>query len=211
MPIRTYIYVDGFNVYYRALRGTKFKWLNLPALASGLMSSDNLIQQTRYFTAPVSGKLDPGQPQRQQTYLRALQTVPNLTIHLGSFLTKTKLRPLAHPMTGGPTHVEVLNSEEKGSDVNLASYLIHDAWRDLFDVALIFSQDTDLLEPVRIVKEEIGKPVGVVVLDGLQPGRLAKAGSFQRQITPARLAAAQLPQSILLPNGKLISCPPSWA
>jgi hypothetical protein len=30
---RTYVYVDGFNLYYRALRKTKFKWLNLEALA----------------------------------------------------------------------------------------------------------------------------------------------------------------------------------
>lgn len=210
MAIRTYIYVDGFNLYYRALRGTRFKWLDLTALASSLLSTDNRIDHIRYFTAPVSGKLDPGQPQRQQTYLRALETTPNLTLHLGSFLTKIKLRPLAHPVSGGPTHVEILNSEEKGSDVNLASYLIHDAWRNLFDVALVLSQDTDLLEPIRIVKDEIEKPVGVVVLDGLLPGRLAKSASFQRQITPARLAAAQLPDSILLPNGKSINRPPSW-
>ena len=210
MAIKTYIYVDGFNLYDRALRGTPYKWLDLAGLASDLLSPSNSIEHIRYFTAPVSGKIDPGQPQRQQTYLRALQTTPNLTIHLGSFLTMTKLRPLAHPVPGGPSHVEILNSEEKGSDVNLASYLIHDAWRNLFDVALILSQDTDLLEPIRIVKEEIGKPVGVVVLDGLQPGRLAKSASFQRQITSTRLAAAQLPENILLTNGKSIHRPPSW-
>ena len=26
---RTYVYVDGFNLYYRALRKTKLKWLDI--------------------------------------------------------------------------------------------------------------------------------------------------------------------------------------
>jgi type I restriction enzyme M protein len=29
MPMRTFVYVDGFNLYYGAVRGTPFKWLNL--------------------------------------------------------------------------------------------------------------------------------------------------------------------------------------
>ena len=27
--LRTYVYVDGFNLYYRAVRGTPYKWLDL--------------------------------------------------------------------------------------------------------------------------------------------------------------------------------------
>ena len=73
---RTYVYVDGFNLYYRALRKTKFKWLDLEALVSGLLDADNEIQHIRYFEAPVSGKLDPGVPVRQQRYLPALQSLP---------------------------------------------------------------------------------------------------------------------------------------
>lgn len=84
--------------------------------------------------------------------------------------------------------------------MNLATYLIHDAWRDLFDVALVLSQDTDLIEPVRIVREEIKKPVGVVVLDGKAAGQLASSASFVRHITPSRLAAAQFPD--IVPFGK---------
>ena len=128
---RTYVYVDGFNLYYRALRKSKFKWLNLEALVQGLLDADNSIERIRYFTAPVSGKFDPGVPVRQQRYLRALRTLPSVTIHEGNFLTKPKTRPLVNPAPGGPTHVEIWNTEEKGSDVNLATSLIHDAWRNL--------------------------------------------------------------------------------
>ena len=203
--------MDGFNLYYRALRGTRYKWLNLRALVQGLLDPGNEIQQIRYFTAPVSGKLDPGQPIRQQKYFQALSTLPGITIHQGSFLTKPKIRPLVNPVPGGPTHVQIFNTEEKGSDVNLATYLIHDAWRDLFDVAVVLSQDTDLVEPVRIVRDEIKKDIGIVCLDGLQPGKLAKHGSFVRHITPSRLAAAQFPDTLLFgKKGKSVTKPIEW-
>jgi hypothetical protein len=208
---RTYVYVDGFNLYYRALRKTKFKWLDLEVLVRGLLDTDNEIQQIRYFTAPVSGKSDPGVPVRQQRYLQALRTLPTMSIHEGNFLTRAKVRPLVRPVPGGPTHVEIWNTEEKGSDVNLATYLIHDAWRDLFDVAVVLSQDTDLNEPVRIVRDEIKKPVGVVVLDGKAPGKLSTFGSFVRHITPSDLAAAQFPDSIPFgKRGKLVERPMEW-
>jgi uncharacterized LabA/DUF88 family protein len=208
--MRVAIYIDGFNLYYRALRGTPYRWLDLRALSEGFLDPGYDISLMRYFTAPVSGKLDPSQPIRQQTYLRALQTLPDLTIHLGSFLSKVNVRPLLHPLADGTTHVQVVNSEEKGSDVNLASYLIHDAWCNRYDLALILSQDTDLLEPVRLVREEIGKQVGVIQLDGKQPGKLAKSANFVRHVTPARLAAAQFQPTLQLNHGKTLRCPTSW-
>ncbi len=208
---RTYVYVDGFNLYYRALRKTKFKWLDLEALVRGLLDADNEIARIRYFTAPVSGKFDPGVPVRQQRYLQALRTLPSVSIHEGNFLTAPKMRPLVNPSEGGPTHVEIWNTEEKGSDVNLATYLIHDAWRDLFDVAVVLSQDTDLNEPVRIVRDEINKPIGVIILDGKAPGKLAKYGSFIRHITPADLAASQFLDIVPFgQRGKVVQRPVEW-
>ncbi len=209
---RTFVYVDGFNLYYRALKKTKYKWLNLEALVKGLLDPDNEIECIRYFTAPVSGKLDPGQPIRQQRYLQALSTLPCISFHRGNFLTKPKWRPLVNPVPGGPTHVEIWNTEEKGSDVNLATYLIHDAWRDLFDVAVVLSQDTDLNEPVRIVRDEIKKDVGVICLDGRAPGKLASHASFVRHVTGSRLAAAQFPDTLPFGNkGKTVKRPVEWS
>lgn len=39
--MRAYVYVDGFNLYYRALRGTTYKWLNIRALAESLLSPED--------------------------------------------------------------------------------------------------------------------------------------------------------------------------
>ena len=207
----TYVYVDGFNLYYRALRNTKFKWLNLEALVQGLLDPENEVRQIRYFTAPVTGKPDPGAPVRQQRYIQALSTLSCVSVHQGNFLTRPKMRPLVHPAPDGPTHVKIWNTEEKGSDVNLATYLIHDAWRNLFDVAVVLSQDTDLIEPVRIVRDEIGKSVGIVVLDGKAPGKLSRFGSFVRHITSSRLAAAQFPETLTFgQKGKTVTRPIEW-
>jgi len=209
--MRVHVYVDGFNLYYRALAATPFKWLDLRALSAALLEPDDEILALKYFTARVSGRRDPDQPRRQQIYLKALATLPGLTAHFGHFLTKTKWRPLVDPPAEGPRFVEIHDTEEKGSDVNLAVHLLNDAWRDAFDVALVFSQDTDLLEPIRIVRCERRKNVGLVWLDGRQPGgRLVREASFVRQLTPARLAAAQFPRRLMGRDGHPIEKPAAW-
>jgi hypothetical protein len=46
--------------------------------------------------------------------------------------------------------------------VNLASHLVRDALTNVFDVAVVLTNDTDLIEPIRIVREEAGKIVGLL-------------------------------------------------
>ena len=36
-PPSTHVYIDGFNLYYGALKGTPYKWLDLEALCRKLM------------------------------------------------------------------------------------------------------------------------------------------------------------------------------
>ena len=99
--VRTRVYVDGFNLYYGALKGTPFKWLDPVRLAAHLLPRECAIDRLRYFTARVSGKLDPRAPARQQNYLKALATLPQVDIHYGRFLAKTAWRPLANlPVAG---------------------------------------------------------------------------------------------------------------
>ena len=54
-------------------------------------------------------------------YLRALATMPHVSVRLGHFLTSTVRMPLVAPPPGGPRTVEVIKTKEKGSDVNLAT------------------------------------------------------------------------------------------
>lgn len=207
--MRVRVYVDGFNVYYRALKKTSYKWLNPLALAQSLLDPVDTIDVLRYFTARVSSRAgDPGAPARQQAYLSALTTIPEIKVHYGRFLAQRKWRPT----TADPTkYVEIHDSEEKGSDANLASFLLHDGWGDKYDAALVMSQDTDLCEPLRMVRKDLDKSVGLVWLDGQQPGRrFRNCVSFVRHATPSRLKAAQFPEELRNRKGDLVSKPASW-
>ena len=62
---------------------------------------------------------------------------------------------------------------EKGSDVNLASYLLLDAFDRDYEVALVISNDSDLTHPIELVRERFGVRVGVAppVLNRQRDGR----------------------------------------
>ena len=122
--MRTIIYIDGFNFYYRAVKNTPYKWLDFKSLFLKLLSQENQIVQIKYFTALVSGKINPQKPVKQQTFLRALETyIPELKIFYGHFLTHVVFAPLVQPTEKIKT-VKIIKTEEKGSDVNLAVHLL---------------------------------------------------------------------------------------
>jgi hypothetical protein len=116
--VRTIVYIDGFDLYYRALRGTPHKWLAPRMLATQLLRPTDSIVAINYYTANVSGKADPGQPRRQNAYLRAIESIPELKIYRGRFLAREVCRPLVgkiplvHPTCDGPQYVMVADSEE---------------------------------------------------------------------------------------------------
>lgn len=80
---------------------------------------------TRYFTARIKSlPWNKNAPQRQDVYLRALKA-SGVEITQGHFQLNNTRKRLSNKMTGFrplPKKVEVIIPEEKGSDVNLASY-----------------------------------------------------------------------------------------
>ncbi len=74
--MRTIVYIDGYNLYYGLLRGSRFKWLDLYALFEDhVLDAKAELLEVRYYTAPVLGRMcdDPQSPQRQRQYLQALR------------------------------------------------------------------------------------------------------------------------------------------
>ena len=158
---KTNVYVDGFNLYY-GIRQTPYRWLDTLQLCQHLLPHSS-IQRIRYFTARVKARgTDTSIIRRQQTYLRALQTLHGMEIHFGAFLVSRTRMMLASPPAGGPATVEVIKTEEKGSDVNIASYLLLDAFRDDFETAVIISNDSDLVTPIELVRTEFKQDVIVL-------------------------------------------------
>ncbi|MYC36977.1 MAG: NYN domain-containing protein [Chloroflexi bacterium] len=207
--IRANIYIDGLNLYYRALRGTPHRWLD-PRRLARLLLPEHRIGRIRYFTALVANRPDdPTQAQRQQAYLRALATVPDLTIHYGHLMAKTKRRPLARLPESGPRTVEILDTEEKGSDVNLASYLLLDGFEDEYELAVVVSNDSDLMLPIRMVKERLGKQVGVFDPSRRRSFELHGAASWYRPLRQGPLSASLFPDTLSDSQGT-VSKPASW-
>jgi uncharacterized LabA/DUF88 family protein len=194
----TAVYVDGFNLYYGSLKGKLgCRWLDLDELCKKLLPTHD-IGMIRYFTARVNGISDDNAPVRQDAYLRALRTIPHLEIHYGQFRTHPVWLPLAHPPAAGPKKAQVLKTEEKGSDVNLASQLLHDAFRKRCDIAVIISNDSDLAEPVKIARYELGLTVGVMNphLPQKKSRVLTADASFFKQIREGAIKASQFPTTL---------------
>lgn len=196
--LKANIYIDGFNLYYGALKNTPYRWLDLAKLCRIMMPHD-IIVQIKYFTALVNPRLtDPDQLTRQQTYLRALQTIPNLEIIYGHFLTHEIMMPLAPPQSG---YAKVIKTEEKGSDVNLALHLLSDGYKNNYDVAVIVSNDSDLLSPIQFVKKELGKVIGVINPQKHPSKVLIANADFVKNIRKGVLAKSQFPASLTDSHG----------
>ena len=179
----------------------------------------NRIVGVKYYTARVSGRIDPAAPARQQIYFDALATVPEVSIHMGTFLLSEKFAGLVKPPEfrprlalpePWPDVVKVIKIEEKGSDVNLASHLLLDAFQGNFDVAAVLSNDSDLVEPVRIVTQILGKPVGLLSPVPNPTSELRRVASFIRRISVSDLGVAQFPDPVLCPDGSGVSKPVLW-
>lgn len=206
--MKTNVYVDGFNLYYGAVKDTPYKWLDLHKLCT-LIFPKNKIHRIRYFTALVRDTTaDPTKSQRQQTFIRALETLPGLTVHYGSFLASKARMPLVRPLPGRRT-AHVVKMEEKGSDVNLASLLLADAFRKDFEVAIVLSNDSDLLLPIKIVKSELHLPVGILNPHDRFAFELSKVATFKRRIRTGVLAASQFPETLTDAKGT-ITKPATW-
>ena len=168
------------------------------------------MNRIRYFTARVSSRPnDPTQAQRQQTYLRALQTVPNLTIHYGHLLAKRKRRPLIPPPQSGPRFAEILDTEEKGSDVNLASYLLLDGFEQDYELAVVISNDSDLQLPIAMVRDRLNTTVGVFDPSRRRSFQLSQAASWYRRLRQGPLSASQFPDTLSDGQG-VITKPLGW-
>lgn len=207
--MRTHVYIDGFNLFYGCLKGGPCKWLDVAALADALLPPND-VRAVKYFTARVEDRQnDPRQAQRQDAYLRAIDTLPRVEIIYGQFLTHPRWRRRAD----GNGRVRVWHTEEKGSDVNLASHLIHDAHCGLYECAVVVSNDSDLAEPIRLVRNDLELPVGILfpTLRGRRrPTReLARIASFRKEIRAGVLGDCQLPNPLAGTDGP-IHKPSTW-
>lgn len=215
---RVIAYIDGFNVYYglknasrdsdyqlienggdlRDCLGRSLYWLDLQQVVESQLLRSERCHIIKYFSAPR------GVPQRvavedkaayiasnerQRVYLDALATRPLVEVVLGWYSEHK-------PHTCASCGAQWPRFEEKVTDVNIATYMISDAYEDRFDMAYLISADADLVPPVQAVRA-----LGKEVVLGLFPGRkraehLRRNSDRQKGIRIRSLRNNLLPQII---------------
>jgi uncharacterized LabA/DUF88 family protein len=206
---RTIFYIDGLNLYYGAVRPTPaLKWLDIARYCKLLRPHDDIIL-IRYFSALITG------PTRvnQEVYLRALATTPLVEVMLGRFKSKTvKCGVAACTMAGNKWY---LMPEEKRTDVNMAVFMLDDAYRDLCDQFIIFSGDSDLVPSVNMVRLRFPKKKIIVYVPSQNPVRgaaveLRTSAHVHRTLPAILLSKSQFPDTIPDGAGGTLTRPASW-
>jgi hypothetical protein len=206
---RTIIYIDGFNLYYGAVRATPgLKWLNLERYCKLLRPNDHIVC-IRYFSALVSGPTK----NNQEAYLRALSTTPLVQVILGKFKFKNvKCSVATCTFTGGKWYQV---PEEKRTDVNIAVFMLDDAYQNMCDQMIIFSGDSDLVPAINMVRNRFPAKKIVVYVPSRNPVRgaaveLRTAAHVNRTLPLQLLPKCQFPDQLQDGSGGLISRPASW-
>lgn len=202
-------YVDGLNLYHGALKGRPAcKWLDLRSLCSRLLPAEFELDRLHYFTSRVSqADGDPGAPQRQDVYLRALRG-ENFPIHceLGRMQTRTRRLPSADSGELVPVRL----TQEKGSDVNLAVRLVSEACDREMDAALVVTDDFDLAGALRVVSQECEIQVIVVSPRGRSELAESAGANVTKTVGESMLRECQLPNLAIDDEGREVHRPPSW-
>lgn len=207
--LRVHAYIDGFNLYHGALKQRPgCKWLDLRTMCSRLLPSGYELDELHYFTSRVNhSAIDPGQPQRQDVYLRALRGANSPFYYVkGRFQTRT----LRLPRVGSGELVQVRLTQEKGSDVNLAVRLVSDACDKRMDAALVVTDDFDQEGALKIVRQECATTVIVVSPRCKKDLARAAGADFTKTIHEPLLRECQLPNMVVDDEGREVFRPSAW-
>jgi len=209
MSNRSIIYVDGFNLYYGAVKDTKGKkWLNLEIFFRRLRPHDD-VRAIKYFTTLVDGCASG----HQEAYLLALSTLPTVEVIYGKFKPKMVRCGVKACSWTGERWFRVL--EEKRTDVNIAVTMMLDVLEDNCDRLVVVSGDSDLVPAISTIKALApGKQITVYV-----PARnlirgaaveIRAAADKHRTLPNDLIAKSQFPATIRDGKGGYIQRPQDW-
>jgi uncharacterized LabA/DUF88 family protein len=185
---RVISFIDGFNLYHALdnLERPELKWLNLMTLSQMFLKSySEELVGVFYFSAYADHMSEPAQ-KRQKAYVRALELKGVKTI-LGHFKKKNRRCPeCRHSWTG---------HEEKETDVNIALFLLDLAYQNVFDRALVISNDSDLAPAIKMTRNRFpDKRITTVVPPNFyHSNELIKVSSDKTKIRVEQLERSLLP------------------
>lgn len=234
-PLRTRIYIDGYNLYYGCLKGTSYKWLDLLTLFERHILPSILLPGSvrsgaiellplgiKFFTAKILEKAAKASDSvsSQARYHTALRKVHEGRIELiegyySLIESKAKIVDAEDPdkWPRDCQGILVWKLEEKQSDVNLALQAYHDAITGQVDQVVIVTNDTDIAPALQLIRAHTSVTIGLVIptrnRERVPNTELANLAHWVRShITDDELAASQLPR--VIPGRRPTIKPDSW-
>lgn len=234
-PLRTRIYIDGYNLYYGALRGTPYKWLDLMTLFErhilpgsvppGQARKTMLLPLAiKYFSAVIieQAARAPDSVGSQARYHSALtklygERIECIKGYYSLIESKAKIVDAENPKKWPRDCQEILvwKLEEKQSDVNLALQAYHDASTGAVDQLVVVTNDTDIAPALAMIRQHTSAIIGLVI-----PTRdhqrvpntdLARLAHWVRtHVTADELRGSQLPRVIAPGSKRPTIKPDSW-
>ncbi len=199
---RIIAYVDGFNLYFgiREAGFDSYRWLNVKDLVLSLLKPHQELIAVKYFTSRVSQ--NPDKQKRQSTYIDALESV-GVQIFYGNYQDGTQeCKRCGHQWR---------TAKEKMTDVNIATAIIVDAFKDEYDMAMLISGDSDLTPPIREVHKHFkDKRVFVAFPPKRHNSSMSIVAKGSETIGRKKLLLAQFDEEVISKTGYKLKIPTSW-
>ena len=199
---RVIVYIDGFNLYFGMIEaGLDYcKWLNIRTLIDSLLRPTQELIEIKYFTSRVSN--NPDKQKRQTLYIEALETV-GINIFYGHYQSN----PVECDRCGNIWQ----SYNEKMTDVNIATQMIMDAYKDRYDMAMLVSGDSDLVPPIREIHDNFKhKRVFVAFPPRRHNNSVAIVAKGSITIGRKKLVDSQFPEEVTKKDGYVIKKPGFW-
>jgi uncharacterized LabA/DUF88 family protein len=196
-------YIDGFNLYFglKEKGWKRYYWLNLVALAKSLLKPGQNLLKVKYFTSRIS--LPAEKAKRQNEFIEALETLPELSIYYGKYQT--------NDITCTKCGHIMLKPNEKMTDVNIAVEMLADAFMDSFDVAILISADSDLTGPIKHIRKLFPQKQVIIAFP---PSRfsyeLQKVANATFPIGRKKFAESMFPDNVIKKDGHVLKRPERW-
>ncbi len=152
---RVCVFIDGNNFYFGLKRNNRATRVDYYQLCSALVGPERKLVRSFYYNVAYDQKNFPEKAKIQQPFLDSLDRTPYLETRLGRMV-------LNHDKN---------SYHEKGVEVMLSSEMVFYAARNLYETAILVTEDDDYSPIMELVKQT-GKHVEIALFPDIQPKEL---------------------------------------
>jgi uncharacterized LabA/DUF88 family protein len=153
---RVCLFIDGSGFYFSLKRNNHATRVDYHELSKALVGPDRKLIRAYYYNSAYDPALSPDQWKTQQSFLDSLTRTPFLELRLGKLIPQKE---------GG--------FREKGTDIRLVSDMVYYAAKDIYDTAIVITENTDFAGALAQVKE-FGKHIELCFFPEGQPRELVQ-------------------------------------